>query len=145
MFLGHVRRSTGWMLGLAVVGLAACESTSAPPLPEPPAPPAAQIKVELVEPSEDGVVNTIIAGPIFRATNVDGTPAAGTTVTFAVLNGGSLENTTVAADGDGLASPGGWMLGPRATTQYLTAVAVGPAALTSVHALAEEPEEPEEE
>ncbi len=135
MRLSQVRRSTGWVLSLAVVGLAACETTTTPPLPEPPEPPAAQVRVELVEPSEDGLVNTVVAGPVFQALNVDGSPAAGVTMNFAVLNGGSLENTSATTDAAGLATPGEWTLGPRPITQYLNAVVNGPAALTSVQAL----------
>lgn len=136
MRLSQVRRSTGWVLSLAVVGLAACETTTAPPLPEPPAPPAAQVRVEVAEPGEDGVVNTAVIGPVFRAVGADGSPAAGVTMTFTALNGGSLEHASATTDAAGLATPGAWTLGPRAAAQSVSAVVNGPAAVSSVTGLA---------
>ncbi len=138
----HVRRFTPWV---AVLALAACESTTLPPLPDPPAPPPGQIRVEVAEPGLNGVVGEETVAPVFRALNVDGSPAAGVTVTFSALNGGGLEQTTATTDANGLASPGAWLLGPRPGLQWVSAIAVGPGTRSSVLACTELPCPPEVE
>lgn len=144
MLRRHVRRLSPWVAALA---LAACESTTLPPLPEPDPPPPAQIRVELVEPAVPGVVGEQTPGPVFRALNVDGSPASGATVTFSPLSGGGLEFATAVADANGLVSPGFWTLGPRPGTQWVSATAIGPGIRASVLAceVAPCPPEPEEE
>ncbi|MBX9929914.1 MAG: Ig-like domain-containing protein, partial [Gemmatimonadaceae bacterium] len=54
----------------------------------------------------------------------DGQGIAGTTVTFAAANGGSVSPTTAVSDASGLAQTR-WTLGPSATSQSMTATAAG--------------------
>lgn len=125
----HIGRFVPWAAAFA---LAACDSTTLPPQPEPPAPPPAQVRIEVAELGADGVVGELTQAPVFRVSQGDGSPAGGVTVTFAPLNGGSLQNTSAVSDENGLASPGQWELGPRPGLQWVSATAIGPGVRSSV-------------
>ena len=52
-------------------------------------------------------------------------PAAGVTVTFTVVGGGSITNSTVVTGADGLASVGSWVLSSVPGVNQVIATAVG--------------------
>lgn len=73
-----------------------------------------------------GVVATAVSPvPSVRVVGSDGRPFAGTTVTFSVTGGGQVAASTAVSDASGMASAGGWTLGPTAGSQTLTAAASG--------------------
>lgn len=68
---------------------------------------------------------TAVADPIqVRVTGVTGAGFEGVTVGFQVTaGGGSVESATATTDGDGLASPGAWTLGPPGPQELRASVA----------------------
>jgi glucose/arabinose dehydrogenase len=68
----------------------------------------------------------VAVAPAVRVRDASGRALAGVTVRFAVTaGGGTLQATTAASDGNGLASAGRWTLGPAAGTQTVSASADG--------------------
>jgi hypothetical protein len=104
-------------------GLAACGSSTEP---NGPATLSATTSTAL-----NGTVGTAVTPtPVVQVLNQDGVPVAGVTVTFQVSSGdGTVTNASVVTDAAGTASAGGWVLGPVAGTNTLTASVAG---LTSV-------------
>ena len=78
---------------------------------------ARDVPTALVVHAGDGqraTAGTAVANPIqVRVTGVTGAGLEGVTVGFQVMGGGgSVESATATTDGDGMASPGAWTLGP---------------------------------
>jgi glucose/arabinose dehydrogenase len=68
----------------------------------------------------------VTVAPAVRVRDAAGRALAGVTVRFAVsAGGGTVQNTSAASDGNGVASAGRWTLGPNAGTNTVTANADG--------------------
>lgn len=69
---------------------------------------------------------TVAPTPAVRATDASGNPVAGVSVTFAVVNGGSVSGASQTTNASGIATVGSWTIGPTAGTAYqLQATAAG--------------------
>lgn len=105
----------------ALIGAAAaaCDSTSAPPVP------AAAYAV--VGDAQSGVAGMVLAiRPTIRVEDARGRGVPGVPVTFAILEGGgTIELDSIATDRDGQASPGAWTLGAHVGANVLLATAAG--------------------
>ncbi|MBR9991332.1 MAG: hypothetical protein KFH98_16330, partial [Gemmatimonadetes bacterium] len=102
----------GGPLLLAAVAFHACsDGPSAPPQP-------AALQVSGTIPGT-AVVGSVVT-PAVRVADAQGNPVAGTTVAFAVTDGGgTIENASAASNSDGIASPGAWTFGTGAGTNRL--------------------------
>jgi glucose/arabinose dehydrogenase len=75
------------------------------------------------------VLGVLPREPAVFVLDADGQPVSGVVVTFTPRDGSRVENTTVASDANGRASPGRWTLGPEQGPQTLDAQASGFAGL----------------
>jgi len=84
--------------------------------------------VPQIAPPFTGVVGTAVsAAPtvLLVDTTAGRLPVAGVKVTFTVLGGGSIANSTVVTGSNGLASVGSWVLGATSSVNQVIATAVG--------------------
>jgi|SRR5687767_683095 len=118
------------VLFVAVVGAAACDSSTAPPLsvapPVPLTPPAAPVVVNIIPVTPihlTGMVATEVTAPAVRATDENGKPVMGAQIRFmAGGRNGVIANGSIQTDSNGIASAGLWMLAPTAGTQIVIAL-----------------------
>lgn len=127
--------ATSWTLGtvagsqrlVARVASLAGDSVSftATALPGP-----AAVAVKLAGDGQDAVLATALpVAPAVRVTDAHGNPVAGVTVTFQVASGGGMvTGASPVSAADGLATLGGWVLGPVAGRQTVTVTLPGGAA-----------------
>ena len=81
-----------------------------------------------LSPALTGIVGTPVSSPptvLLTDTTAVHNPVAGVTVTFTVVGGGSITNSTVVTGADGLASVGSWMLSSVPGVNQVIATAVG--------------------
>ncbi|MFL5519374.1 MAG: hypothetical protein ACJ8B6_00440 [Gemmatimonadales bacterium] len=138
------RPTTGWLL-LAALGVGACSDGVEPaPNPSQESPDGtAFVKLEATSKPLTGIVGAAATIPVVvKATNADGSVAAGQPVSFSLVGPGSLQQRLDTTDAEGLASPGTWTLGQRTGPQRLiatsgsTSITVDVAVQTSLGAFA---------
>jgi hypothetical protein len=116
------RHITAWgTLAMGLFALGCSDSSSGPDLGGP----AGAAALQAVQ---GGTTQTAVAGtsvavaPAVVVRDTDGNAMAGVTVTFAVTaGGGSVANRTSTTNSQGIATAGGWTLGPSAGTNVLEA------------------------
>ena len=117
-----MHRSPGFHAAIALLApwLAGCDGATEPPT-------AAVRLVAATAFASAGTVGTeLVPAPIVRALDADGRRVAGVAVTFEVgVGAGSIAQSAVETDADGLAGVGRWTLGTRAGAQTLTARSPG--------------------
>jgi hypothetical protein len=117
-----MRRSV-WAVAFLVSAIVACSDASTRPgssslgSPAPTSPPVARTFVVLQALSDTGIsasaASAVPDAPRVRVTDDTGKPVAGVRVSFAVIRGsGSLRDTLVTSDAEGVATSGTWILGP---------------------------------
>ena len=118
------------ILATAII-LSGCSDSTVSPKP-PPAPATLRISTPVPSASIAGAAVTPLPAVIVGDSN--GNPIAGVTVVFSVTAGaGSATGLTQVTNSAGVASPGGWTLGPRVGVNAMTAsVAALPAITFSV-------------
>ena len=118
------------LTGILLVGLTGCGGGDSTSPPAPPPPPVAKPPAALELKSGDGqaaVPGTAVpVVPTVLVKDVDGRPVVGVAVSFAVdSGGGQVATPTATTDGSGIASSGGWTLGPAEVTNVLSASVTG--------------------
>jgi len=128
-----VKAARGWPC-LAAFGaalLAGCGATG----PEVGSGPPARLEVVRGQVST-GLVGNVVATPGFRVRSEDGGVLPGVTVRFRLDGGGTVASSEAVSGPDGVASPGGWRLGPELGMQRLIADVDGLSASHAVTAAA---------
>lgn len=119
------RRHSRLFLCISLSALASCGGSSESTAPPPPQ----KVATSVAFTAGDG--QTVRKGtplpitPTAIVKDQNGAPMEGVTVTFSITGGGSLTTTSVTTGSDGLASVGGWVLGPAVGANVLTATASG--------------------
>jgi hypothetical protein len=118
-----------WRPWQLILGVAACGG-SGDTSPSNANTPAAIVAVSVT--SQLGAKGSAVsAPPSVKVTSTSGAGVGGVTVVFAVsLGGGSVTGATQTTNGSGVATVGGWTLGPAPGTNLLTATVAGLTAVT---------------
>lgn len=125
-----------WLVLVPALGAVAC-GMAGPEVGE--GPPA---RLDLLEASAStGLVGNVVPTPRVRVRNAAGQVLPGVTVRFRAEGGGVLARAEAESDGAGVASPGGWRLGPDPGPQRLVAEVEG---LQAQHTVTAEPLPPQE-
>jgi len=128
-------RSTAILAASVALAIVACTEAPTRPAPStgggssPPTVPAARTFVVLQAMSDSSLFGTpggaVSDAPRLRVTDGNGKPVSGVRVAFAVVFGhGSLSDTLVASDKDGIANVGSWILGPTPFVLNLVTVTI---------------------
>lgn len=127
-FVKRLRPGGLWLL--AGLGVAACGGTEVVEIGE--GPPARLVVANAA--AATGFIGNVLAPPAIRVLDAQGRILPGVTVGFRVEGGGQLAAVEAVTDDEGIASPGGWRLGPEPGTQRLIAEARGATVAYSVAA-----------
>jgi len=109
---------------ICAVLLATTSCSDPKQLTQPPPPASAPSSLVAVSPTKvTAVVGTAVSdAPAVRATDQNGSPVAGVTVTFVAAQGaGTLAASAALTDREGVARSGGWILGQSAGRHAITA------------------------